>query len=106
MLGPWAAIGFPLLSAAVMVQKGFHVSDSLLFAGLTMFGPAIGISAASSFVDRIPRRLALVMCAATMVVTGIAFAIATALTPLIVAVLVFNLANSFYSAVLRLYCAE
>jgi putative MFS transporter len=32
MLGPWATIGFPLLSPAVMVQKGFQVSDSLLFA--------------------------------------------------------------------------
>jgi hypothetical protein len=31
MLAPSAAIGFPLLSAAVMVQKGFHISDSLLF---------------------------------------------------------------------------
>lgn len=106
MLGPWAAIGFPLLSAAVMVQKGFHVSDSLLFAGLTMFGPAIGISAASSFIDRIPRRLALVVCAATMVVTGIAFAIGTALTPLIVTGVVFNLASAVYSAVLSLYGAE
>jgi putative MFS transporter len=106
ILVPWAAIGFPLLSAAVMVQKGFHVSDSLLFAGLTMFGPAIGISAASSFIDRIPRRLALVMCAATMVVTGIAFAIGTALTPLIAAGIVFNLASAIYSAVLSLYGAE
>jgi putative MFS transporter len=106
ILVPWAAIGFPLLSAAVMVQKGFHVSDSLLFAGLTMFGPAIGISAASSFIDRIPRRLALVMCAATMVVTGIAFAIGTALTPLIAAGIVFNLASAIYSAVLSLYGTE
>jgi putative MFS transporter len=106
MLGPWAAIGFPLLSAAVMVQKGFHVSDSLLFAGLTMFGPAIGISAASSFIDRIPRRLALVVCAATMVATGIAFAIGTALTPLIVTGVVFNLASAVYSSVLSLYGAE
>jgi putative MFS transporter len=106
ILVPWAAIGFPLLSAAVMVQKGFHVSDSLLFAGLTMFGPAIGISAASSFIDRLPRRLALVMCAATMVVTGIAFALGTALTPLIVAGIVFNLASAVYSAVLSLYGAE
>jgi putative MFS transporter len=106
ILVPWAAIGFPLLSAAVMVQKGFHVSDSLLFAGLTMFGPAIGISAASSFIDRLPRRLALVMCAATMVVTGIAFALGTELTPLIVAGIVFNLASAVYSAVLSLYGAE
>jgi putative MFS transporter len=106
MLGPWATIGFPLLSAAVMVQKGFHVSDSLLFAGLTMFGPTLGIAAASSFVDRIPRRLALVLCAIVMVVMGLAFAINTALTPLIVTGVVFNLASAVYSAVLSLYGTE
>jgi putative MFS transporter len=106
MLAPWAAIGFPLLSAAVMVQKGFHVSDSLLFAGLTMFGPTLGITVAAAFIDRIPRRMAMVLCAVVMVVTGIGFAISTELTPLIAAGVVFNLASAVYSAVLSLYSAE
>ena len=106
MLGPWATIGFPLLSAAVMVQKGFRVGDSLLFAGLTMFGPTLGITAASFFVDRIKRRLALTLCAGTMVVTGLAFAVSTVLTPLIVTGIVFNLASAVYSSVLGLYGAE
>ncbi len=106
MLAPWAAIGFPLLSAAVMVQKGFHVSDSLLFAGLTMFGPTLGIAVAAAFVDRIPRRTAMVLCAVVMVATGIAFAIGNVLTPLIVAGVAFNLASAVYSAVLSLYATE
>jgi putative MFS transporter len=106
MLAPWAAIGFPLLSAAVMVQKGFHVSDSLLFAGLTMFGPTLGITVAAAVIDKIPRRLAMVLCAVVMVVTGIGFAISTELTPLIAAGTVFNLASAVYSAVLSLYAAE
>jgi putative MFS transporter len=106
MLAPWAAIGFPLLSAAVMVQKGFHVSESLLFAGLTMFGPTLGIAVAAAVIDRIPRRLAMVMCALVMVVTGIAFAISTELMPLIIAGVVFNLASAVYSAVLGLYSTE
>ena len=58
-LAPWATIGFPLLSAAVMVQKGFRVGDSLLFAGLSMFGPTLGITIVALFVDRIERRLRL-----------------------------------------------
>ncbi|WP_371421642.1 MFS transporter [Tardiphaga sp.] len=106
VLGPWATIGFPLLSAAVMVQKGFHVSESLLFAGLTMFGPSIGIAAAAAFVDRIPRRLALIACAVVMIATGLTFAISTVLTPLIVTGIVFNLASAVYSAVLSLYAVE
>ena len=89
-----------------MVQKGFQVSESLLFAGLTMFGPTLGIAAAAAFVDRIPRRMAMVLCAVAMVVTGIAFAISTELTPLIIAGVVFNLASAVYSAVLSLYSAE
>lgn len=106
VLGPWATIGFPLLSAAVMVQKGFHVSESLLFAGLTMFGPSIGIAAASAFIDRIPRRLSLIACATVMIATGLTFAISTILTPLIVTGIVFNLASAVYSAVLSLYAVE
>lgn len=106
VLGPWATIGFPLLSAAVMVQKGFHVSESLLFAGLTMFGPPIGIALASAVIDRIPRRAALVVCAAAMVLAGVAFAVGTALAPLIVAGAVFNLASAVYSAILAVYAAE
>lgn len=106
MFGPWATIGFPLLSAAVMVHKGFHVSDSLLVAGLTMFGPVLGISAVASIIDWIPRRRMLVLCVAIMVVTGLAFATGTALMPLIAAGVAFNLASAVYSVVLGLYGAE
>jgi putative MFS transporter len=105
-LGPWATIGFPLLSAAVMVQKGFRVGDSLLFAGLSMFGPTLGIGAAAFFVDHIERRVALILCAAAMTALGLAFAGDQALTPLILLGFAFNLASAVYSAVLSLYGAE
>ena len=75
-------------------------------AGLTMFGPTFGIALAAAVIDRIPRRLAMVLCALVMVVTGIAFAISTELTPLIIAGVVFNLASAVYSAVLSLYSTE
>jgi MFS transporter, putative metabolite:H+ symporter len=48
----------------------------------------------------------MVLCAGVMVVTGIAFAISTELTPLIIAGVVFNLASAVYSAVLGLYSTE
>jgi putative MFS transporter len=105
-LGPWATIGFPLLSTAVMVQKGFRVGDSLLFAGLSMLGPTLGISGAAFFVDRIERRLALILCAGAMMALGLAFAVGQALTPLILLGVGFNLASAVYSAVLSLYGAE
>lgn len=105
-LGPWATIGFPLLSAAVMLQKGFRVSDSLLFAGLSMLGPTLGIGALAVLVDRMERRLALVLCAVTMTALGLLFAVATTLTLLIVLGIGFNLASAAYSAVLSIYGAE
>jgi MFS transporter, putative metabolite:H+ symporter len=106
MLGPWATIGFPLLSAAVMVQKGFRVGDSLLFAGLSMFGPTLGITIVALFVDRIERRLVLILCAVAMIAIGLAFAAAQMLTPLILLGFAFNFATALYSVVLALYGAE
>jgi MFS transporter, putative metabolite:H+ symporter len=105
-LVPWAAIGFPLLSAAVMVQKGFRISDSLLFAGVSMFGPTLGIGAVAGFVDGIGRRPALILCAAAMAATGIAFAAATTLGLLIALGTAFNLLSAVNSALLSLYAAE
>jgi putative MFS transporter len=105
-LGPWATIGFPLLSAAVMVQKGFRVGDSLLFAGLSMFGPTLGIGIAAFFVDRIERRLALILCAVAMTVIGLLFASSQSLTPLVLLGFAFNLASAMYSVVLSVYGTE
>lgn len=105
-LGPWATIGFPLLSAAVMVQKGFRIGDALLFAGISMFGPTLGIGIGAFFVDRIERQRALMLAAAAMIAIGLGFAADQALTPLIVLGIGFNLASAVYSTVLLLYGAE
>jgi MFS transporter, putative metabolite:H+ symporter len=105
-LGPWATIGFPLLSAAVMLQKGFRVGDSLLFAGVSMLGPTLGIGALAAIVDRIERRLTLILCAATMTALGLVFAASTTLTSLIALGIAFNLASAAYSVVLSIYGAE
>ncbi|MEP9377393.1 MFS transporter [Aquabacter sp. CN5-332] len=105
-LGPWATLGFPLLSAAVMVQKGFSIGDSILFSGLSMLGPALGILGAAPAIDLLDRRVALVVTASIMVCTGIAFAATTALIPLVLLGLAFNLASAVYSAILGLYAAE
>jgi putative MFS transporter len=105
-LGPWATIGFPLLSATVMLQKGFRVGDSLLFAGLSMLGPTIGITILAFLFDRIERRIALILCAATLVVLGLAFDLGSTLTLLVLLGFGFNLANAAYSALLSIYGAE
>jgi putative MFS transporter len=106
LLGPWATIGFPLLSASAMIQKGFRLDDSMLFAGLSMFGPTLGVAVAAFVIDRLERRLALCLSAMAMIATGLAFAVGAALTPLILLGLLFNLLSAVYSAALSLYGAE
>jgi MFS transporter, putative metabolite:H+ symporter len=105
-LGPWATIGFPLLSAAVILQKGFRVGDSLLFAGVSMLGPTLGVGALAILVDRIERRLTLILCAATMTALGLVFAVSTTLATLIALGIGFNLTSAAYSVVLSIYGAE
>ena len=105
-LGPWASIGFPLLSAAMMIQKGFRVSDSLFFAGLSMFGPTLGLSAAAFFVDKIERRSALIFCAGIMAALALSFASAADFATLTLLGLAFNLSSALFSAILALYGAE
>lgn len=103
---PWAAIGFPLLSATVMLQKGFRLGDLLLFAGASMLGPTIGIIILAFVVDRIERRIALMLCAGAMTVLGLAFADGSVLIALVMLGFGFNLASAAYSSMLSIYGAE
>jgi putative MFS transporter len=89
-----------------MLQKGFRFGDSLLFAGLSMLGPTIGIAILAFLFDRIERRIALILCAATLVVLGLAFDLGSTLTLLVLLGFGFNLASAAYSALLSIYGAE
>jgi putative MFS transporter len=89
-----------------MLQKGFRVGDSLLFAGLSMLGPTIGIAILAFLFDRIERRIALTLCAGAMTALGIAFAAGSLLTSLVLLGFGFNLASATYSTLLSIYGAE
>jgi putative MFS transporter len=106
LFGPWATVGFPVLSAAVMLQKGFHVSDSLFFAGITAFGPAFGNGIAAVVIDRFERRMALAFCAGVMMTAGVAFALSMELPQLIVIGTVFTLTIAVFNTVLSIYGTE
>ena len=105
-LSPWATIGFPLLSGAVLVEKGFRVANSLLYLGITMFGPTIGVLMAALAIDRVERRTALAACAAVMALLGLGFAAGTTAAPLLIAGVAFNLVGAIYIAALSIYAAE
>lgn len=105
-LTPWATVGFSLLSGAALVAKGINLQDSLLYVGVSNFGPVIGTLAGALFVDRIDRRVALCVAAAAMAVLGILFAATSSPAWLISSGLAFNLVTSLFLPVLVLYAAE
>jgi putative MFS transporter len=105
-LSPWATIGFPLLSGAVLIEKGFRVSDSLLYVGVTMFGPSIGVLVGSLLIDRFERRMALTLCGGSMALFGLAFAASATPLPLMVAGVAFQLIGAIYIVTLNVYAAE
>ncbi len=105
-LSPWATIGFPLLSGAVLVEKGFRVSDSLLYVGIAMLGPTIGALAGSFVIDRVERRTALTLCGGAMALIGLAFAASADPVVLMSTGIAFNLIGAIYVAALSVYAAE
>ncbi|SFL37310.1 MFS transporter [Methylobacterium pseudosasicola] len=105
-LAPWATVGFPLLSAVVMLQKGFRVDQSLVFAGLSMLGPPLGTLLTATVIDRLERRACLVALAAAMVILGTAFAIGETFETLVLIGLAFNTAAAIYGGLLAVYATE
>lgn len=105
-LSPWSTTAFPLLSGAILAQKGFRLSDTLLFVGLSTFGPLVGNLVAAITVDHIGRRTALTGCAILMTLSGYLFVISDASFWLIIGSFAFGLFVSVFVSILNLYGAE
>jgi len=105
-LSPWATVAFPLLTGAVLTQRGFKLDAALLIFGLSSLGPLVGTLAASTIMDRVERRLAMAACALAMLACGSAFVFGSGTTALVVAMGLFNLAISLYVTLLTVYGAE
>ena len=73
-LSPWATVGFPLLSGAVLIEKGFRVADFAALSRRVDVRTVLGVLAGAFVIDRIERRTALVLTAGAMAVIGLAFA--------------------------------
>lgn len=105
-LSPWATSSFILLSAAVMVEKGFRVDQSLVFAGLSMLGPPLGSLVTALIIDRVERRACLLWLAGTMAVLGTVFAASTTFVVLVLTGIAFNMASAIYGGVMAIYATE
>ncbi|MBI1172411.1 MFS transporter [bacterium] len=106
LLMPWATVGFSTLSGAVLVEKGINPHDSILYVGVSTFGPLIGTLIGGFLVDRVERRSALVLLAIGMGVLGIVFALVDDPVSLMATGLLFNLLVNLFTPVIVLYAAE
>jgi MFS transporter, putative metabolite:H+ symporter len=105
-LAPWAVVAFPLMMGAVLIQKGFALSDSLFYTGVVMFGPVVGTILAAFAIDRVQRRTALAVLAVLMIVSATAFAVALTPVWLMVAGLAFSITGQLYVPTMTIYTSE
>ena len=106
LLRSWATLGFPLVSGAILLAKGWDVGSSLLFIGLAGFGAATGALLASPIADRVERRTALTLLSVALVGAALAFAISEEAVPLVAAAAAFNLVGAMYGPILSVYATE
>jgi putative MFS transporter len=105
-LAPWATVSFPLLTAAFLVTKGFNLSDTLLYVGVSTFGPFVASVLVAAIADRFERRASLVACSVGMVGTAMGFYLSDRAFWLTLTSFAFNLCVSLYMPALNTYVAE
>ena len=105
-LAPWATVAFPLLSGVILVARGVSLSNTLLYLGISTFGPILGSLVAVSFADRLQRRTAIIICAVGMAVSAIGFYASASAAGIMVTSFAFNLCVSLYMPALNVYAAE
>jgi putative MFS transporter len=106
LLSPWSTVAFPLLTGAILTQRGFKLSDALLYVGMSNFGSLAGALLAATVIDRIDRKLALAACAVVMMVSGAGFLASDAPGWLMLTSIGFSLAGFLYVSTINLYGAE
>jgi putative MFS transporter len=105
-LAPWAGVAFPVLTAALLLHKGFALSDSLFYVGFSTFGPCVGAVLAGLIADRIERRNSLALCGLGMVAATFGFCISNLPLVLMLTSFAFGVLISLYIPALYLYSSE
>jgi putative MFS transporter len=90
----------------VLIQQGFRTSDSLLYVGVAMFGPSMGVLLLSILIDRVERWKALAFCAGLMAGIGLAFAASGSAAMIMTAGLAFQMLAAIYIVSMNVYTAE
>jgi MFS transporter, putative metabolite:H+ symporter len=105
-LNPWSAAGFPLLSGAILIARGFALKDTLLLTGISALGAPVGLLVGSALVDRLERRTALMILVLTMAGAILLFATLGSEIALLGIAILLTLCLVNYIQVLTVYVAE
>lgn len=105
-LGPWATTGFPLLSGATFMAKGYSLHDTLTFVNIATLGPPVATTLAATVFESVDRRTAITACALVMAAAVALFAVGRTPMTLVAASLSFEIVMALYLTALNIYTAE
>jgi putative MFS transporter len=105
-LSPWSIVAFPLLSGALLIEKGVRLSDTLFYLGLSTLGPVLGTIIAAFGIDRLDRRWALSLCAVGMFAAGAVFDVASQPIWMVASSFTLLLCASIYIPTIIVYASE
>ncbi len=106
LVTPWATVAFPVLSGAILIQKGVKLPDALLYVGIAATAPVLSLLVSAMGLDRLGRRTVLWAAALAMIVSIVSFLCGSGPVVLIGAGFVFQIAVSLFLPTVSIYFAE
>ena len=105
-LQPWSMAAFPLLTGPMLLKRGHRLTDTLLYIALATFGPALSTFIAGPLIDRLKRRVSLMLTSAVMLLAVGAFFSTDNPVLLTGAILIFTTGVAVYTPLMTTYGAE
>ncbi|WP_433560045.1 MFS transporter [Pseudonocardia xinjiangensis] len=98
--------GFGTMVPLVLTAKGYPISESLLFTGVTYLGYPIGSALSLPVVERIERKYLVVGAGLLMAVFGLAFGFSNSMLTILVFGFLYTAVSNVFSNAYHIYQAE
>jgi putative MFS transporter len=98
--------GFGTMVPLVLTAKGYPISESLLFTGVTYLGYPIGSALSLPVVERVERKYLVVAAGLLMAVFGVAFGFSNSMVLILVFGFLYTAVSNVFSNAYHIYQAE
>ena len=105
-LQPWSMAAFPLLTGPMLLKRGHRLTDALLYIALATFGPALSTFIIGPLIDRLERRISLMLTCAVMLLAVGTFFCTDHPVLMTGAILIFTTGVAVYTPLMTIYGAE